>query len=37
MTREEAWELLMEYNQDPFHLKHAQIVEGVMRSVPAAD
>ena len=31
MTREEAWELLMEYNQDPFHLKHAQIVEGVMR------
>ena len=31
MTREEAWELLTEYNQDPFHLKHAQIVEGVMR------
>ena len=30
MTREEAWELLTEYNQDPFHLKHAQIVEGVM-------
>lgn len=31
MTRDEAWALLTEYNQDPFHLKHAQIVEGVMR------
>ena len=30
-TREEAWEVLNEYNQDAFHLKHAQIVEGVMR------
>ena len=28
MTREEAWELLTEYNQDAFHLKHAQTVEG---------
>ena len=31
MTREEAWKLLNEYNKDEFHLKHAQIVEGVMR------
>lgn len=31
LTREEAWKLLTEYNQDAFHLKHAQIVEGVMR------
>ncbi|MCD8118441.1 MAG: hydrolase [Lachnospiraceae bacterium] len=31
MTREEAWNLLTEYNQDPFHLEHAQIVEGLMR------
>jgi predicted hydrolase (HD superfamily) len=31
ITRKEAWELLTEYNQEAFHLKHAQIVEGVMR------
>ena len=31
MTREEAWALLTKYNQDPFHLKHAETVEGVMR------
>lgn len=31
LTREAAWELLCEYNQDPFHLKHAVTVEGVMR------
>mgnify|MGYP000098065217 CR=1 FL=1 len=31
MTREEAWELLTEYNKDEFHLEHAQIVEGTMR------
>jgi predicted hydrolase (HD superfamily) len=30
-TREEAWELLKEYNKDEFHLKHAQIVEGAMK------
>ena len=30
-TREEAWALLTEYNQDHFHLKHALTVEGVMR------
>lgn len=30
-TREEAWELLTEFNKEEFHLKHAQIVEGVMR------
>lgn len=31
ITRDEAWELLNEYNSEPFHLKHAQTVEGVMR------
>lgn len=31
MTRNEAWELLTEYNDDPFHLEHAQIVEGTMK------
>ncbi len=30
-TREEAWELLKEYNKDEFHLKHARIVEGAMK------
>lgn len=29
-AREEAWELLIRYNNDPFHLRHAQIVEKVM-------
>lgn len=31
LTREQAWNLLTEYNQEPFHLKHAKIVEGVMK------
>lgn len=31
LTRESAFELLKEYNQEPFHLKHACVVEGVMR------
>lgn len=31
LTRDEAWELLNEYNKDHFHLKHALTVEGVMR------
>ena len=31
LTREQAWELLKEYNKDPFHLRHALTVEGVMR------
>ncbi len=30
ITREEAWELLTQYNQDEFHLEHAQIVEQTM-------
>ena len=30
-TREAAWGLLTEYNKEPFHLKHALTVEGVMR------
>ena len=30
MTREEAWALLTEYNQDEFHLEHAQIMEQTM-------
>jgi len=31
ILREQAWELLTEYNKDSFHLKHALIVEGTMR------
>ncbi len=31
LTREQAWELLKEYNTEPFHLRHALTVEGVMR------
>lgn len=31
ITREKAWELLRKYNKDPFHLRHALTVEGVMR------
>jgi len=31
LTRDEAWSLLTEYNQDHFHLRHALTVEGVMR------
>lgn len=30
-TREEAFSLLKEYNSEPFHIKHALTVEGVMR------
>ena len=30
-TREEALTLLKEYNTEPFHIKHAVTVEGVMR------
>lgn len=29
--REEAFELLKQYNQDPFHIQHALTVEGVMK------
>lgn len=31
MTREQAWGLLTQYNKEPFHLKHAVTLEGVMR------
>ncbi len=31
ITRDEAFELLKEYNKEPFHIKHALTVEGVMR------
>ena len=31
MTRDEAWALLTQYNQEPFHRQHAETVEGVMR------
>ena len=31
ITRQEAWDLLKQYNKDPFHLQHALTVEGVMR------
>lgn len=31
MTRDAAWDLLLEYNKDHFHKKHALTVEGIMR------
>jgi predicted hydrolase (HD superfamily) len=31
LTRDEAWDLLCRYNHEEFHLKHARILEGVMR------
>ena len=30
ITRDEAFELLKKYNKDPFHIRHALTVEGVM-------
>ncbi|MDR1905235.1 MAG: hydrolase [Treponema sp.] len=30
-SRARAWELLQQYNKDPFHLQHALTVEGVMK------
>jgi predicted hydrolase (HD superfamily) len=30
-SRAQAWELLQQYNKDPFHLQHALTVEGVMK------
>ena len=31
LSREDAFVLLREYNKDPFHIKHALTVEGVMK------
>ncbi len=31
IDRGQAWELFTQYNTDPFHLRHALTVEGVMR------
>lgn len=31
LSREQAWAFLQEYNKEPFHLRHAETVEGVMR------
>jgi predicted hydrolase (HD superfamily) len=31
LTRSEAWDFLCHYNHEDFHLKHARILEGVMR------
>jgi len=31
INRQQAWELLKQYNKDPFHLQHALTLEGVMR------
>lgn len=31
LTREQAWTLLTHYNEGEFHLKHARIMEDVMR------
>ncbi len=30
MTRQQAWDLLTQYNKEPFHLRHAITVEHVM-------
>ena len=30
LTRQQAWDLLRQYNQDHFHLQHALTVEAVM-------
>jgi predicted hydrolase (HD superfamily) len=31
MTRDDAWNLLTQYNKDAFHLYHSQVMEGVMK------
>ena len=31
IEREDAWKLLLKYNQDSFHIQHALTVEGVMK------
>ena len=31
ITREEAWNLLNEFNKEPFHIRHAEVVEGIMK------
>ena len=31
ISREQAYELLKKYNQDPFHIQHALTVEAVMK------
>ncbi|MDR1165117.1 MAG: hydrolase [Deltaproteobacteria bacterium] len=31
ISRERAWEILVKYNKEPFHLQHAETVEGVMK------
>jgi predicted hydrolase (HD superfamily) len=31
ISRAQAWELFKKYNDDPFHIRHALTVEGVMR------
>ena len=31
VTRDEAFELLEQYNKEPFHIQHALTVEGVMK------
>ena len=31
LSRDRAWDLLRRYNKDPFHIRHALTVEGVMR------
>lgn len=31
LTREEAWKLLNEFNKESFHIRHAEVVEGIMK------
>ena len=36
MNRNDAWNLLTQYNDDPFHLQHAQVMErGVTSTISA--
>ena len=37
MTHDEAWNLFTMYNDDPFHLYHAQVMEGVMKYFACKD
>ena len=37
MTRDEAWKLLTEFNHEPFHLHHAEVVEALMRYFAAQE
>ncbi len=33
MTREEAWDLLKEYNKDEFHLEHTEMLDWTLEEL----